>query len=115
MLEIAFESRMLRTVCESEAKAIAQLGEALAADLRDRLADIRAAQSLIDLQALGLGIPQSPNEAGIELFILDLSEDAQLVFCANHIRNPITETGRIDWAKVSRIKILEIRRPNEHH
>lgn len=46
---VAFETVKLRRVCEDKGVAIAQLGIEVAANLRERLADIRAASTTADL------------------------------------------------------------------
>ena len=50
-MELAFESRWLRTVCENEADADRELGLAVAETLRHRLADLLAATSIDDILA----------------------------------------------------------------
>jgi hypothetical protein len=44
---------------------------------------------------------------------VDLCDGYRIVFDANHPNIPLTETGSIDWAKVSRIKILRIDNNND--
>ena len=44
-LELAFESKELRDVCENEAEAKRQLGDSVAEMLKHRLADLNAATS----------------------------------------------------------------------
>ncbi len=48
-LELAFATKPLRELCESEAKAKQKLGAKIAAVLMHRLADLRAAYSIGDL------------------------------------------------------------------
>jgi hypothetical protein len=109
-LELAFHSKPLRTICESETEATHEFGEAVAAVLRHRLADLCAAKSPNDLP---VGRPRAltsdPTKIG-----LDLCDGYVVTFCANHPNNPQTPRGLPDWEKVSRIKILEIARENDH-
>ena len=104
-LELAFETKELRNICENEAEAKRQFGNAVAEVLKHRLADLDAATSPRDLIA---GNPRiGPSN---DVMTVDLSEDYHLVFTPNHPHNPTKAAGDIDWGKVSRIRILQIRR-----
>jgi hypothetical protein len=48
-LELAFESKALLTLCESESRACSELGADVAESLKHRLADLRAARTATDL------------------------------------------------------------------
>ena len=102
-LEISFESRALRTLCEDEAVAESKLGTAGARALRSRLADLRSADSIRDLPA---GNPRIDEKS--EELLIDVSQGLALVFQANHVTNPQTPHKRVDWGHVSRIKLLRI-------
>jgi hypothetical protein len=106
-LELAFDSRALRTICESEAQAKDKYGTAVAEILKHRLADLCAATSIKDLL---VGQPRSMEGTDGLWMVLDLCKGYRMAFCANHPKNPLTETGQIDWAKVSRVKIMQIER-----
>ncbi len=110
-MELAFESKDLRSICELGATAEHELGAEVAEVLRRRLADLRAATSIYDLVA---GNPHEVEFRDINYFIVDLSEDYQIVLKANHSENPLTNSGQIDWAKVSRIKVTHIGGEYEH-
>lgn len=73
--------------------------------LKHRLADLRAATSVKDLVA---GQPRELDGADRHHMAIELCDGLRLIFCANHSINPITETGDVDWSRVSRIKILRI-------
>ena len=103
-LELAFNDLSLRTICEDEAHAGNELGPNVAKALKRRLADLRAATSVKDLV---VGRPRELAGTDKQMFI-DVGDDHQLVFCANHPKNPLTGTGELDWLKVSRIKVLRI-------
>lgn len=106
-LELAFNSKSLRTICESETHAKSELGLQGAEVLKHRLADLRAATSIKDLV---VGRPSILNDADNQDIAIDLCEGHRLVFCANHPKNPVTKSGELDWLRVSRIKILRIER-----
>ena len=104
-MELAFDSKPLRTICESEDDATQELGHAVSEILKHRLADLRAATSIADLL---VGRPRVLQRAVHQYMAVDLGDDLRLVFCANHPNNPVAKSGQVDWLKVSRIKILRI-------
>ena len=106
-MELAFDSRSLRTICESEADAKRELGPIVAEVLKHRLADMRAATSVRDLL---VGKPRIISESDHHFMVIDLCEGYQLIFCANHPPNPEVEPGELDWQRVRRIKITRIER-----
>ena len=103
-MELAFDDKSLRTLCESEAPARRELGLEVAEVLKRRLADLCAATSVKDLVA------GQPRELDAAHMAVDLCDGHRIVFCANHSSNPMTETGDLDWSKVNRVKVLRIER-----
>jgi hypothetical protein len=103
IVELAFDSKSLRAVCESEAQAKLELGPRVGEILKHRLADLCAAASPKDLV---VGRPRIGTDR--EHMIVDLCNGHRIVFKPNHTNNPKTETGDVDWEKISRIKILRI-------
>ena len=110
-MQLAFEIKSLRTICESEVQANSELGSDVAEILKHRLADLRAATTINDLVA---GRSLIVDDANQEQMIINLQHGYRIVFCANHTKNPTTETGETDWTKVSRIKILRIDKSNDN-
>jgi hypothetical protein len=106
-VQLAFHSAWLRTICESERIAKDELGGAVAEVLKHRLADMAAATSVTDLVA---GRPRVLGGTAKDQMAVDLCHSYVITFVANHTKNPITETGDMDWKRVSRIKILRIGR-----
>ncbi|MBZ5524354.1 MAG: hypothetical protein LAP21_19120 [Acidobacteriia bacterium] len=102
-MELAFDSKPLRTICESEAQAKLELGIKVAEILKHRLADLRAAASPKDLLA---GHPQIGEDR--QHMVITLCDGHRIVFKANHTNNPMTTNNELDWARISRIKILRI-------
>jgi plasmid maintenance system killer protein len=109
-LELAFESASLRTICESEQRAKRKLGANAAEALKHRLADLRAATCARDLL---VGRPRRLDGGDGQDMVLDVCDGHRIVFSANHSNNPKTESGDVDWAKVSRIKIRRIERDHD--
>ena len=110
-LEIAFDTKPLRTICESEVQANRELDSEVAEILKHRLADLRAATSIMDLIT---GRPRKLDGVKWQQMIINLCDGYGIVFCANHLNNPMTETGDLDWARVSRIKILRIGKSDDN-
>lgn len=107
-LDLAFDSKLLRTICENEEEAVHELGQPVGEVLKHRLADLRAAVSVNDLL---VGRPRILDGDIQNLhMIIDLCDGYQVIFSANHPNNPTGENGKTDWQKVSRIKILRIER-----
>ena len=104
-MELAFHSKELRTICESDSEASAKFGAALAELLKHRLADMRAGSSVRDLL---VGRPCIVEGTEGREMTVDLNDHWRLVFGANHPQNPVTKTNAVDWTRVSRIKILRI-------
>jgi hypothetical protein len=104
-LEIAFETRELRSICEHKEVASATLGDEIADDLKRRLADLRAAKSIEDLIA---GNPIIINNQEGSYLVIHLKGRSQIVLAPNHVNNPPLETGEIDWTSVTRLKVVQI-------
>ena len=106
-MEIAFESRKLRSLCEDNEGAERQLGPIVAEALRHRLADLRAAVSISDLV---VGNPRLLDCGESAKLIIDLYDDVIITLKANHPENPVTEQGQQDWSQVIRIKVVHVGR-----
>lgn len=106
-MELAFETKSIRMICESEHHARRELGDSVAEVLRHRLADMRAATSPKDLLT---GRPRIGADG--QHMIIDLCHGHRIAFKANHPNYPENESDDINWARVSRIKILRIEKTN---
>ena len=104
-MDLAFESKQIREICESTSAAEASFGEEVARSLRGRLSDIEAATSIRDIV---LGNLRPAEQGSTDSMIIDISVEYCLIFCSNHARNPGTEQTAIDWERVSRVKIQAI-------
>jgi hypothetical protein len=105
-LELAFETMALRDICESDEKARRKLGVKVAAGLKRRLSDFQAVESFEEL-------PTPRPKKNSNNCVFPLRGGWQLVVTGGHSTNPTLLSGRIDWPKVSRIKILRIEKANE--
>jgi hypothetical protein len=104
-LIIAFETLEIREICEKSDAADKALGVNAAQALRRRLADMRAADSPVELV---VGNPAHETFDGLECTTLKLPDGYLLRFVANHVKNPIDSKNAVDWAKVGRIRIVGI-------
>ena len=77
----------------------------MADKLRRRLADLRAAKTVKDLVA---GRPRELDRFDQQHIGIELCEGYRIVFCVNHNSVPMLKSNRVDWSKVSRVKILRI-------
>ena len=105
MLQIAFETRSLRTVCEDESQARREYEPCVVDALQRRLADLRAASTVEDVL---VGHPRAVDGVGEDCMQVDLEGSWRIVFAANHPKNPRTASGVCDWAKITRVRILRI-------
>ena len=104
-MEIAYATEELRNLCEISEDGEKVLGTDVARVLRNRLSDLYAIDKITDLP-IGLQI-KDPNKFGGSLMI-ELKTDAKIVIIPNHVNNPTNSSGRIDWNRVFRVKIIAI-------
>lgn len=112
-MNLAFSNPEVRLNCECQATAERTYGICVARELRGRLADIREAANVLELLA---GQPREIADGRHRCYEIGLPEDYRLVICANHDPLPIQEgTARIDWSRVSRVKITRIEKVEVPH
>ena len=102
-MEIAFDDKTLRSLCERAALAEAKFGPFVAQKLRSRLSDIQAASTLMDLPFSDACAVSWKNR---ECYCFMLGEGHAMLVGANHVRPPIESAGRMDWSAVKRVKVL---------
>lgn len=102
-MELAFETRELRSQCERQELAEAVFGTTVAKALRTRLADLRAAQTLADLIA---GSPRWVDDHTKTLTV-DLTVGYRMLLAVNH---PALEkrSPHLSDTMIHRVKILRI-------
>lgn len=104
-VDLAFANKNVRHLCESHSRARKFLGDAVASQLRSRLADIDAAANPTELKA---GDPRElTGDCGGQL-ALSLCDRHFLVLTAVGDKVPTTHTGTVDWGKVTRAMVLRI-------
>src|SRR5438034_6550158 len=100
-MELAFGTKALRELCEQEDAAAGKFGDKVALELRARVADLRAADSVADLVA---GTPRVIGGQDPRLIISILGA-LEMVIRPNHIRMPLGTDGELDWQHVRRIRL----------
>lgn len=100
-MELAFETMALRDICESEKRAKQELGAAVAAQLKRRLADLQAAKTIDEL-------PVVRPKKNSNNCVVALSPGFQLVATSGHAKSPALSSGKVDWSNVTRLKLLRI-------
>jgi len=107
---MAFETKELRRLCESQTYAEEQLGVGKARFLRARLADIRAVCCVVELADLGISVRQANPDDHLSL---EIDGEVRLLLCANHNQTPMQPDGKTDWQKISRVRLLAIEVEND--
>ena len=98
-MELSFATRKLRSQCQDNNKAIADLGDLMAGQLKLRVADLRAARTAAELPAQLIGSSRGA------VFRIPLTEDGCLTVTANHRKIPASASAKINWTKVTRVKL----------
>ena len=101
-LEFAFSTKKLRSMCEDEEVAISEISVAGADSLRQKLADLRAADSIVDLPST-TSLSQSDS---LDYYTLQVSHLFSINIYPNHANVPM-KNGHVDWSKVHRIRLEE--------
>jgi hypothetical protein len=101
-LELRFASPELRATCERRTAAERLLGETAARKLRARLADIRAA---FDIRDVDLGRPSYSHRGRVTFF---LSDTHRLVIASAVTPIPRQPDKQVDWAQVNIFEVVEI-------
>ena len=99
-MELAFETKALRKLCEDFSYSKTKLGSAVAQSLRNRVADLWAAASVLEM-------PHGTT-VNATYCVIALSGAVQMKLVANHVKNPIDPAGALKWQEVSRVKVVEI-------
>ena len=105
-MDVAFNSKDLRTICENQELANDKFGLSIGAKLRDRLADLMAGTNIHDV-VVGNPEPHQLNGHG-DGYKIDLIDNYRIFITSGHVKTPLKENGEIDWNKVTRVKIVSI-------
>lgn len=107
-MKIYYHTKKLEKVCTQEREMHKKLGDEMARKLKQRLMELRAAETLSDISHLPP--PRlhelSGNRAG--QFSVDLVHPQRLLFIPANEPVPLKEDGGIDREQVTEVEILEI-------
>lgn len=109
-IQLAFQNENIRKVCESTISAKRKYGGIAGSSLHARLADLKAADSPVDLVDLGFATFDQTSNNQIIIFL----DDGYSVHATANHKPPPGLPGQLDWSKVTRVKILSIERANEN-
>lgn len=107
-MEIVFRSPKLQKECSIERESKRQWGAPNAKKIRQRLADLQAAETLADVSTLPPARchPLHGDRAG--RFAVDVHQPHRLIFEPANDPVPMKEDGSIDLTKVTKVRILEV-------
>lgn len=101
-MELAYETEELRDCFRVPATALVRYGPTAAKGLAVRFADMRALQRASELAALGA---QECGFDGLQAMKVPITNDCNVFLVANH---PKKKGQSLDWANVTRVKIVKI-------
>lgn len=110
-MDITFKSKKLEKTFNEGAQITKKHGSKRAKKIRIRMAELRAALSLMDLWPPKSGPGRCHELKGNKnprKFTVDLDHPYRLVFTPDHDPVPIHDEGGLDWAQVTAIKILGV-------
>jgi len=106
-LDISYASEGIKARCKPGSKTNRKLSEVNQKVLADRLSDIADAPTLEDLRN-GKGYFHELQHDREGQLSCTLDKGDRLVFIPDHNPVPVNPRGRLDWSKVTAVKILEI-------
>jgi proteic killer suppression protein len=107
-MKIGFQIRKFEKAANSESLGNRQWGAQRAAKIRQRLAELAAANTLAEMSTLPPPRCHQLTENLDEKFAVDISRNERLVFEVAHNPAPRKQDGGIDLAQVTEIVVLRI-------
>jgi toxin HigB-1 len=104
-MEITFANRKLQELCEQERIAQKKLGLPCARKLKARLFNLETVDVVTDL---GVGRPHALERDREGEYALDLEGAKRIVFESANEPIPYRENGRVEWSKVTQVRIVFI-------
>lgn len=111
-MELSFSDKSLRDLCYSDFLAQDTYGPEVAQKLKNRVADFAAAQTVSDLFLLP-GRPQELMGDRQGQMSLELAGGFRLFFRSGHLDERTDQSGKIDWTRVRRIKLIGLEQSYE--
>lgn len=107
-MEISFSSRKTGKLCNSGKEMRAKLGDRCAKVLQQRLAEMKAADTLEDLGKVPAARFHELKADRKGQLAVDLVHPKRLVFVPDHNPVPRKADGGLDWAQVTRVLVTEV-------
>lgn len=104
-MEISFDTKALRDLCEDESLAAQALGLAASEALKSRLLDIRAADAIYEVLA---GRPQAGQYQNMDCYRFELADGLRLTVLPNHTPSRKNAVGTTDWKRVRRVRVISL-------
>lgn len=112
-MNVSYKSNKLQKVCDKEKEGIRELGPGCAAKLRQRLAELKAAEALSDISYLPPPrCHELTNRGGV--FSVDLLHPYRLLFIPANNPIPRKTDGGIDLTQVTEVEIITIEDTHDH-
>ena len=105
-MQIFCDSSELRDSIEFKEAGINLFGDAVAAKLRVRCADIWSSASVAKLP--GLLKTKSCIESVCDYITINLTEGVKMYFVNGHLAPPRQADNSLDWGRVTRLKLVHI-------
>jgi len=115
-LDISFKNRKLAKTFNEGAKLEKTHGTKRARKIRIRLAEFRAAESLMDFWPPKSGSSRCHELTGGKRkgqFSVDLDHPYRLIFVPDHDPVPVLPHGGLDWSHITAIRILGVEDTHE--
>ncbi len=107
-MEIRFRSKRIAKLCNSEKEMRAKLGPRNAARLKQRLAELKAAESLEDMRSLPAARCHELSQNRDGQLAVDLVHPKRLIFEPGDNPVPKKPDGGLDWENVTSITVMEV-------
>ena len=104
-MEISFHTEELLNFCIDESIADQVFGGIAAEALRNRLGDIRAADSVLELLA---GRPHAVRFDDQDCYRLEIADGAWLTIIPNHFKPRTDAKGKPDWGRIRRVRVVAV-------
>jgi hypothetical protein len=103
-MEIAFDTRSLRSLVESARSLTSRFGASSAQSIMMLISDLRAVDSVNELIAVDFSFSSETRK----VLTLSTKDGARLIMEPNHLTVPMSTEGQVEWQHVFRVRITGI-------
>ena len=107
-MDVSFSTAKLAKICNSEKKLRGEYGPRMAALIQQRLAELRAADTLTDMRSLPGARCHELKGNLSEHLAVDLVHPNRLVFMPDHDPIPSKDDGGMNWDEITAIVVIGI-------